>query len=416
VTAGADPAAASTSAFRRAQWRVLLATSFCYLFYYTGRQNFGWAIPGLREDLGLTNTEIGWISGMALGAYGLGQMVSGHLGNRLGHRRMVTLGAVLSCALNWLTGAGRGGWSVGVPWALNGLAQSLGFAPGSRLIADWWGRRERGLAFGVFTFAAGLSSVVTVLSAILVLEHGGWAWVFRLPVLLMLVGAGVFHVLVRDRPEALGFAPPEGAAPRVPAAPPSLRADYRVVFASRPFLLASLGFGFNNWARLGLLGWVPLHVLGPGWREDPGAAWVTVALPVGMALGALLSGYGGDRWLAADHARLIAPCLVAAAGAILALYLVPREARGVGVALLFLAGVFVFGPLTSFSALSAELVGGHALGTGIGFMNAVGYATAALGDVVIGGVLDATGRTESLFPVTAGACLLGAACSAASRR
>ena len=412
MTAGPAPAAAS--AFRRAQWRVLLATSFCYLFYYTGRQNFGWAIPGLRDDLGLSNTAIGWISGMALCAYGLGQMVSGHLGNRFGQRRMVTLGAVLSCALNWLTGAGRGGWSVGVPWALNGLAQALGFAPGSRLIADWWGRRERGLAFGVFTFAAGLSSVVTFLGAILVLAHLGWPWVFRLPVLLMLVGAGVLHLAARDRPEALGFAPPEGAAARVTAAP-SLRADYREVFGSRPFLLASLGFGFNNWARLGLLGWVPLHVLGPGWRQDPEAAWVTVALPAGMALGALVAGYGADRWLAADHARLITPCLVAAAGAILALYAVPREARGTGMALLFLAGFFVFGPLTSFSALSAELVGGQALGTGIGFMNAVGYATAALGDVVIGAVLDATGRTEWLFPVTAGACLLGAACSAGVR-
>ncbi|HSE95344.1 MAG TPA: MFS transporter [Methylomirabilota bacterium] len=403
--------------WRRAQWRVLLATSFCYLFYYTGRQNFGWAIPGLRQDLGLTNTQLGWISGAGLVTYGLGQMVSGHLGNRFGNRRLVVAGALLSCALNWLTGFARGVWSLGTPWAANGLAQALGFAPGSHLIAHWWGPRERGVAFGVFSFAAGFSSVLTFLGAMLVLGRLDWRWVFRLPVLLMVAGALVFHALVRDRPEHVGFPPPDGVpADRGPGQAPSLRADYREVLGNRRFLIASLGFGFNNWARLGLLGWVPVHFLGSAWREDPGAAWITLALPAGMALGALASGYGADRYLRADHARLIAPCLALATLTILGMYGAPRDASGLGVVLLFVGGFLVFGPLTSFNALGAELVGGHAMGTAIGFMNAVGYGTAALGDVVIGVALDATGRTESMFLVTSAACLLGAACGAAIRR
>jgi OPA family glycerol-3-phosphate transporter-like MFS transporter len=407
------------NAWRRAQWRVLLATSFCYLFYYTGRQNFGWAIPGLRQDLHLTNTQVGWVSGAGLVTYGLGQVVSGHLGNRFGNRRMVVAGALLSCALNWLTGFARGLWTLALPWAANGLAQALGFAPGSHLIAHWWGQRERGMAFGVFSFAAGFSSVLTFLGAMLVLGRLDWPWVFRIPVLLMVGGALVFHALVRDRPEDLGFPPPAGVpAARGPEWTPSLRADYREVLGNSRFLAASLGFGFNNWARLGLLGWVPLHFLGPAWREDPQAAWVTLALPTGMALGALASGYGADRYLRSDHARLIAPCLALATVAILGMYGTPRDSHGLGVALLFVAGFLVFGALTSFNALGAELVGGQAMGTAIGFMNAVGYGTAAAGDVVIGVgvVLDATGRTESLFLVTSAACLLAAICGAAVRR
>jgi hypothetical protein len=71
---------------------VLLATSACYLVYYTGRQNLGWAIPGLRAELGLTATEIGWISGAGLVLYGVGQLVSGHVADRAGGRRLVALG------------------------------------------------------------------------------------------------------------------------------------------------------------------------------------------------------------------------------------------------------------------------------------------------------------------------------------
>lgn len=38
----------ATPSFHLAQWRMLLATMFCYLFFYTGRQTFGFAIPGMQ--------------------------------------------------------------------------------------------------------------------------------------------------------------------------------------------------------------------------------------------------------------------------------------------------------------------------------------------------------------------------------
>ena len=42
------------TSFRRAQWRMLLAAMFCYLFFYTGRQTFGFAIPGIQAEFGVS--------------------------------------------------------------------------------------------------------------------------------------------------------------------------------------------------------------------------------------------------------------------------------------------------------------------------------------------------------------------------
>jgi OPA family glycerol-3-phosphate transporter-like MFS transporter len=405
------------ASFAAAQRRVLLLTSLCYLLYYLGRQNFGWTIPGLREDLGLSNTEIGWISGLGLVSYGAGQIVSGYLSDRVGGRRMVALGTVLSCGFNWWASFAGGFGGLLLAWALNNAAQSLGFAPASRLLTNWWGPRERGWAFGVFTFAAGLASVATFALAMAVLARLPWPWVFRLPVLLMPVGGLLFFAGVRDRPEDQGFTTPAERPGAPPDGPPAgAVASYREVLRDRRFVLASVGFGFSNWARLGLLVWAPVHFLGPSWKQDPGTAWITLALPVGMALGALAAGYGADRFLGADHARLIAGGLVLATVTTAVLYGVPVERRGLAVSLLFLAGLFVFGPATSFSALAAELVGRRAMGTATGFMNAVGYAAAAAGDLVMGVVLDAAGSTAPLFLVTAGACAAGAVCGALVRR
>jgi len=398
---------------------VLLATSACYLVYYTGRQNLGWAIPGIRAELGLSATDIGWISGAGLVLYGVGQLVSGHVADRAGGRRLVALGAVMSCVLNWVTSFGGGFWNLAVPWALNGYAQSMGFAPASRLIAAWWSSRERGRAFGIFNFAAGFSSVVTFATAALVLTWLSWRWVFRLPVLLLFGGAAVVWLLARDHPAELGLSSPvsgdelDARSRRVEAAADaraSLPARLRSAFANRPFLFASLGFGFANWARLGLLVWVPSHLMGAGATTGHGVAWIPLALPVGMAIGALVEGEAVDRFLGGNHPRLIVGSLLVAAGATLGLMAVPPDGRSLG--LLFVAGFLVFGPFPSFTVLGAELLGPRTVGTGVGFMNAVGYGTAALGDVVMGAVIDATGRTAAIFAVAAGACVLGAGATA----
>ncbi|MGC4014731.1 MAG: hypothetical protein QM755_09485 [Luteolibacter sp.] len=51
---------AEEGGFKSARLRTLLAVMFCYLFYYTGRQTFGFAIPGMMKELGLTKAQMGW--------------------------------------------------------------------------------------------------------------------------------------------------------------------------------------------------------------------------------------------------------------------------------------------------------------------------------------------------------------------
>jgi OPA family glycerol-3-phosphate transporter-like MFS transporter len=405
---------------------VLYATSACYLVYYTGRQNLGWAIPGIRSELGLSATEIGWISGAGLIVHGAAQLVSGHVADRAGGRRLVALGAVSSCVLNWLTSFGGGFWTLAIPWALNGCAQSMGFAPASRLIAAWWAPRERGRAFGLLNGAAGLSSVLTFGTAALVFTWLSWRWVLRLPVLLLLLGAAVVWRFARDRPEALGFPPAaeHGMSGTLPGHPggagevaASLGGRLRAAAANRAFLLASLGFGFANWARLSLLVWAPSHLLGAGGTAKAEVAWIPLALPVGMALGAFAGGYAVDRFFAGNHPRLIVLSLLLAASVALGLMAVPPDARSL--VLLFAAGFLIFSPFPSFTVLGAELLGPQAVGAGVGFMNGFSYGAAALGDVVVGVVIDATGRTGAVFAVAAVACVLGAiatALAAAARR
>ncbi|MPY91314.1 MAG: MFS transporter [Luteitalea sp.] len=396
---------------------MLVALMLCYLFFYTGRQNFGWVMKSLNEELGISPARLGLISGAMLACYGIGQAINGNLGDRFGARRMVTLGAIGSFVLNWVTSFGHSFWTLLLPWAANGYFQSLAWAPGSRLLSNWFARAERGRAFGFYVFAAGFSSVLTFVAAILVLDRFSWEWVFRLPVILLLGAGIVFFLLARDRPEDLGFEPlSDEAGDEGSITHQDVMRRYAHALTNWRFLVASVSIGFESLARYGLLIWVPYHYLGDDWKGQPGSVWITLALPLGMAFGALSSGYISDRLFQANRSRPIALLLLLAAGVTLTMSVVPREHYLIGLCLLFVAGFLVYGPQSAFWALCPDLLGRQHAGTGVGLMNAFAYAFAAVGEPMIGLTIERTGNTASVFGVTAVVCLLGAICIVPVRR
>lgn len=418
-----QPLARENSAlFRAAQWRVLLSTMFCYLFFYTGRQTFGFAIPGIEDELGISKATLGWASAALLWAYAIGQFINGGLGDRFGGRRMMSLGAILSCGLNWIVSFGTTATGLIVPWAANGFAQSMGWAPGSRVLSNWWGHAERGKAYGAYVFAAGMSSVLAFATSMLILEcQLNWRWIFRLPVLLLLVGGVSYYWLVRDTPEELGFAAekdeetPDGVAvDQADAESGSLGQRYFAVFRCWPFLIAAAAIGFQSMARYGLLIWVPVHFLGENWK-DSDTKWISIALPIGMALGAMISGWISDVWMKGNRSRVIFLFLSAAAACSAAMYLLPKG-HPLGIPVLFLTGFFAYGPQSAFWALCPDLLGRKNAGTGTGVMNSFAYAFAGFGEPLIGALIDAQQDTSIIFAVVATVCLAGALLSLGIRK
>ena len=430
-------AARTTRDFRSTQWRMLLATMFCYLFYYTGRQTFGFAIPGMQADLGMSKETLGWVSTAMLWSYALGQVINGNLADRFGGRRMMSLGAILSCGLNWVVSFGTGFRSLIVPWSLNGYAQAMGWAPGCKLVSNWWSRDERGFTFGWLVFAAGMASVLSYVTSLLVIDvyQLDWRWIFRLPVLLMLVGGVAYYLLARDAPSQLGFDElTDGDEERTPASgahDESVWDRYRMVLGNWRIVVTGVAIGFQNSARYGLLIWVPVHFLGDDYKQGKGR-WISIILPVGMAFGALTSGWISDRLFGGRRGNVITLFMLAAGLSALGMYALPTDSSW-GVMALFLCGFFAY-PQAPFFALATDLLGRSHAATGIGIMNAFAYIFAGLCEPPIGWIMksfqvrrmvtDAVGVTSEVlvdntalvFPIVAALCLSSASMALFIRR
>lgn len=400
---------ANPGAFRAAQWRILFLVMFCYLFFYLGRQNFGFAAKGMQEAMGLSSTAIGMFSGALLLGYGIGQSINGNLSDIYGARRMVAIGAALSVCLNWAVSFSSSFVLALVCWGANGVAQSTAWPALSRTLANWWPRHERGKAIGFYLLAAGASSSLTFLLCILVAQRLDWRWIFRLPVLLLLLGSTVFVLLGRNRPEDRGF-PPLPSEPTddpVGALNETSWQRYGKVLRNRSFLWACLSIGCESIARYGLLNWVPVHFLGTNWKQNSAGLWITLALPMGMAAGALTAGLIADKWFPEKRSRVVLFFLGAAALTTALLSRVSSFNPLVVMTLLAVSGFLVYGPQSTYWALCPELVGRERAGTATGLMDACAYGFAALGQVVIGFVIDKTHTTASAFAVIAICCLLG---------
>jgi len=415
---GSLPATSDSEAlYRRYKWTALLGVSFCYLFYYTGRQTFGFAIPGIQKELGLSKEMLGWVSASMLWAYALGQSINGNLGDKFGGRAMMLAGALLSFAANWATSFASSFIALLLAWGVNGYFQAMGFAPGSRLLSNWWGQKNRGFVYSFYVGTSGFSSVLAYFLPIVILGDLGldWRWIFRLSVLLMLFGAIVMFFTVRERPEDIGLSPStdepashddgNGSVPTHASL-----ARYGMVLSNWRLYAAGLSIGFQNAARYALLVWIPVHFLGPNWKSasavlDP--VWITVALPVGMALGASTNSWLSDILFQSRRYPAIITYMVLAAVIAMAMRFVPNGSL-LGILGLFLCGFFVFGPASSFWALCPDIFGRHLSGTATGVLNFISYACAGLGEPLIGRFMDHTGDTSVIFPVVATLCVCSA--------
>jgi len=296
----------------------------------------------------------------------------------------------------------------------------MGWAPGSRVISNWWAAESRGKAYGFYVFAAGLSSVLTFVSSMVILQMGfDWRWIFRLPVIALLLAGVLYYLLARDRPQELGLLPPEDEQrPDSDEITVETKLSswqrYRNVLGNKRFLLAAIAIGFQNTARYGLLIWVPVHFLGEDWKNSDDK-WISVALPVGMALGAIASGWISDNVFRSNRSKVIILFMTLAAACSVVMYFLPRGSW-LGIVVLFFTGFFAYGPQASFWALCPDMLGVENVGTGTGVMNCFAYGFAGLGEPLIGRLMDTYDETSLVFVVVAISCMASAVMAVGIRR
>ena len=147
---------------------VLFLTWLLFGMYYVNRFNYSPMIPLLKADLGISNTQAGWLMALFFISYTIFQLPAGFLGDRFGPRKVLTWGAVISIAGNLIFSQATSFGLLSLGQLANGLGQSMGWTSSLKLIVSWFPRSRRATAIGLFaTCVTAGSSVGIGLSGLL---------------------------------------------------------------------------------------------------------------------------------------------------------------------------------------------------------------------------------------------------------
>ena len=166
------------------RWTVVALIFFATTVNYIDRQVIGLLKPYIQEDLGWSEADYGYIVTAFQVAYGIGMLACGRmldrLGSKLGYSIAIivwSLGAVMHAFARSVTG-------FGAARAVLGLGEAGNFPAAVKVIAEWFPKRDRAFATGVFNSGTTIGAIIAPIIVAAITLEWGWRWAFIITGLL----------------------------------------------------------------------------------------------------------------------------------------------------------------------------------------------------------------------------------------
>ncbi|MFZ4627701.1 MAG: MFS transporter [Blastocatellia bacterium] len=161
---------------------------------YIDRQTLSTLAPFLKKEYEWTNTDYAMLVIAFRLSYSIGQTVFGRVMDRVGTRRGLTLSVIGYSLVSMMTALARGWSSFAFFRFLLGAAESPNWPAATKAVAEWFPRRERGLATALFDSGSSIGGAIAPFLIIPIYQHFGWRPAFIIPGFL-----GLFWVLAWRR-------------------------------------------------------------------------------------------------------------------------------------------------------------------------------------------------------------------------
>ncbi|MCA1827488.1 MAG: MFS transporter [Myxococcales bacterium] len=361
--------------------RVFAPTWLSYATYYFARKNFPVAKRTIQLELGVSTAGLAAIDTGYLATYAIGQFAGGWLGDRIGSRRLIGHGMILSALSIAAFGASSSASLFALFFGLNGFVQATGWPGNVKAMAAWYGPTERGAVMGFWSTCFQVGPLVATALAAWLLAHYGWRTAFFGPaVWVALVGLLVLLFLQEG--------PRDTTEPKRADIKGAARAALRNPVV---WLLGASYLGIKL-IRYCIDFWLPYYLQKSlGYQQDT-AAYASTAFQFGGIFGAIVVGWISDKLFPGRRGAIAAIFTVAL---VLALALYGRVAPlglFVNFAAMALVGFCLFGPDALISGVAAQDLGGPlAAATVAGFINGCGSIGAIAEGALVAGVSERFG-------------------------
>ena len=250
--------------------------SLIYFVSYFSRKDFAAVMAGMIAEGVIDKSEGGFIGMGLFICYGVGQLVSGYLGDKIKPSTLIIFGLSTTALANLFMPLFENGTAMIFIWAANGFAQAMLWPPIVRILADNLAHEDFVRANLIVTSAAHAATVLLYLYVPLCLSFFEWKTVFFTATALAVLAIAVFVV-------ALIFVIPSDSVkkpmPRVKTANKTAEGYFPLILRAGiiPIFLAIIMMGI---LRDGIETWLPTLYAEAFGRAAEESILISVALPI----------------------------------------------------------------------------------------------------------------------------------------
>src|SRR5262245_6656346 len=188
--------------------RVLGLLVVLFAITYIDRVCISVAGPRMQEDLHIDPVGWGWVTAMFTLAYGLFEIPTGALGDRIGARRVLTRVVLWWSAFTSLTGLVSNYYVLLITRFCFGAGEAGAFPNAAVVVSRWFPPTQRARTAGVLLMASQIGGAVAPLLVLPIQIRYGWRASFYTFGVIGVVWAVVWYAWFRDTPaEKPGVSP-----------------------------------------------------------------------------------------------------------------------------------------------------------------------------------------------------------------
>ena len=409
VTGEAPGAAPSAGSVGRVRWGICALLFFATTINYIDRQMISVLKPTLQDQYGWDESTYANIVFSFQLAYAIGYVVFGRLIDKLGARFGYSLAAAIWGIAAMSHAAATNAWHFMIARFALGIGESGNFPAGVKAVTEWFPKKERAFAVGIFNAGANIGAILTPLLAPFLVLWFGWRSAFLVTGAIVFVWLAFWWTIYRRPREKKNLSPAELAhiesdpadAPGSVAWLPLLKHRQTWAYAIGKFMIDPIWWFF--------LFWLPSF-----FAQEHGLNLLTFGLPlaaiyiisdVGSVAGGWISSTLIKRGYSVNAGRKIAMLICALC--------VPPVIFAPGISNMW-GAVLLIGLATAahqgFSAnlytLPSDMFPRKAVGAIIGIGGTIGAVGGMFMAKFTGWVLDATGSYYPMFVIAGSSYLL----------
>jgi len=262
-----------------------------YVFNFIDRQILNILAPLIKADLGISNTQIGLLTGLAFGLFyaTLGIPIA-RLADKYSRVNIISICLAIWSLMTALSGVAQNFWQLLIARIGVGIGEAGGSPPSHSLIADYFPVSERATALGIYALGIPVGVLFGNLAGGWMAEFFGWRWALLLVGVPGILLAIVLKMTVKEPPRGHS----EARTQKQEQIPFSV--VLKTMLGFKAFRQISLGAGTQAFVGYGSIAFMPLFLMETH-GMSPGEVGTALGLIIGIAGGAgtFLGGYMADR-------------------------------------------------------------------------------------------------------------------------